>query len=154
MQFLKISPKSFFHRAQGASDGGRGEHRFSKLRLDGHIRGERCSRWSAIFGLSRVVGILVCCRTPPIEAEDIFLDSLEILFLEVWMLGEIWTLDNHGSPRIQNLFDVSLTIHRCLILPPSVFESSPYRVLRDCLQAAKLPHHSRWEICGRPRMAY
>ncbi|PKI63411.1 hypothetical protein CRG98_016078 [Punica granatum] len=114
----------------------------SKLRLDGHIRGERRSRWSAIFDSWRVDEILVCCRTPPIETEDIFLGSLEILFFKDWMLGEIRTLDDHGSPRVQNPFDVSLAIHGCLILPPSVFEFSPCRVLGDCLQAAKLPHHS------------
>ncbi|PKI73459.1 hypothetical protein CRG98_006146 [Punica granatum] len=126
----------------------------SKLRLDGHVRGERRSRWSTIFGSWKVGGILVCCRTPPIEAEDIFLGSLKILFLEGWMLGEIRTLDNHGSPLVQNLFDVSLAIHRCLILPPSVFESSSCHVVGDCQQVAKLPHHSRREICGGPRMAY
>ncbi|PKI65835.1 hypothetical protein CRG98_013789 [Punica granatum] len=98
--------------------------------------------------------ILMCYRTPSIETEDIFLGSLEILFIEGWMLEEIRTLDDHGSPRVQNLFDVTLAIHRCLILPPSVFESSPCRVLGNRLQAAKLPHHSRQEICGGPRMAY
>ncbi|PKI58580.1 hypothetical protein CRG98_021043 [Punica granatum] len=97
----------------------------SKLRLDGHVRGERCSRWSAIFSPWRG-----------------------------WMLGEIRMLDDHGSPPVQNLFDVSLAIHGCLILPPSVFEFSQCRVLGDCLQAAKLPHYSRREICGGPRMTY
>ncbi|PKI40916.1 hypothetical protein CRG98_038681 [Punica granatum] len=126
----------------------------SKLRLDGHVRGERRSRWSAIFDSWRVGGILLCFRTPLIEAEEIFLGSLEIPFLEGWMLGEIRTLDDHGSPRIQDSFDVSLTIHKCLIIPPSVFESSPCRVFGDYLQAVKLPHHSRREICGGPRMTY
>ncbi|PKI39933.1 hypothetical protein CRG98_039677 [Punica granatum] len=109
----------------------------SKLRLDGHIRGERRSRW-----------------TPPIETEDIFLGSLKILFFKGWMLWEIRTLNDHGSPRVQNLFDVSLAIHGCLILPPSVFKFSPCRVLGDCLQAAKLPHYSCRKICGGSRMTY
>ncbi|PKI35371.1 hypothetical protein CRG98_044248 [Punica granatum] len=91
---------------------------------------------------------------PTDRSEDIFLGSLEILLLEGWMLEEIRTFDDHGSPRVQNPFDVTLAIHGCLILPPSVFESNPCRVLGNCLQAAKLPHQSRREICGGPRMAY
>ncbi|PKI71929.1 hypothetical protein CRG98_007697 [Punica granatum] len=125
-----------------------------ELGLDSRIRGGECSGWSASFGLWIVSGVFVCWRTPLIKGKDVFLGGLEILFLEGWMLGELRTLDDHGSPRVQNSFGVTLAISGCLVLPPSVLEPRSCRILGDCLQATKLPHHSRREVCGGPYMAH
>ncbi|PKI64553.1 hypothetical protein CRG98_014985 [Punica granatum] len=59
--------------------------------------------------------------------------GLEIPLIKSRMLGEVWTLGNHSSPCIQDLFDVTLAICRCLILPPSMFKSRSSRILGDRL---------------------
>ncbi|PKI58122.1 hypothetical protein CRG98_021501 [Punica granatum] len=82
-----------------------------ELSLDSRIRGEECPRWSAGFGLWRVSEIFVCWGTPSIKAKDIFLSSMEFLFLMGRMLGEVRMLKDHCSPCGQDLFDVTLKIH-------------------------------------------
>ncbi|PKI57965.1 hypothetical protein CRG98_021640 [Punica granatum] len=74
-----------------------------ELGLDSHIWGGKCPRLSANFDLWKVSGILVYWRTPSIKAKDIFLRSLEILFLMGRMLGEVQTLGDHCSPCGQDL---------------------------------------------------
>ncbi|PKI37893.1 hypothetical protein CRG98_041715 [Punica granatum] len=59
--------------------------------------------------------------------------GLKIPLIKGRMLGEVWTLGNHNSLRIQDLFDVTLAIYGCLILSPSMFKSSSRRILGDRL---------------------
>ncbi|PKI65441.1 hypothetical protein CRG98_014180 [Punica granatum] len=94
--------------------------------------GARCSKCVLVDE------ILVCCWTPSVEAKDVFFCSLEIPLIKGRMLGEVWTLGNHSSPRIQDLFDVTLAICGCLILPPSMFKSSSRRILEDRLGSSYL----------------
>ncbi|PKI75869.1 hypothetical protein CRG98_003784 [Punica granatum] len=88
----------------------------SELGLDGCVWGEGCPR------------------------------CLEVPFLMGRMLGEIQTLNAHGSPHSQDLFDATLVIYGYLVFPPSVFKSNTLRILEDRLQATELPHYLHRKI--------